>query len=59
MEIIEYTEGNIRVTQTPFITINDKPLQACGNAAIEQAFLRLLRKIEDQRKQIEALRHED
>lgn len=51
------TEGNVRVTEVPIVTIGDKPLQHCSNELLTQTFLQLLRRIDTLRKENEELRN--
>lgn len=53
---MEITEGNIRVTQVPSVTIGDLALQDCSSIMIKQTILKLLRKIEQQRGELGVLK---
>lgn len=54
---MEITEGNVRVSAVPVVTIGDKPLQYCSNETLTQTFLQLLRRIDTLRKENEELRN--
>lgn len=53
---MEITEGNVRVSERPVVTINDVPLERCDHDTIAQAMLRMLRRIAEQRKELEELK---
>lgn len=52
---MEANEGQIRVTTEPRITIRDVPLAKCTVEVVQKEMLALLKKVADQRMQIEKL----
>lgn len=50
---MEITEGTIRITQRPEVSIGDIPVSSCSPALIEQTILQLVKKIDSQRRMIE------
>ncbi len=55
---MEVNEGQIRISQVPYITIADKPLGECKTPLIAREIQRMCKMLEEQRKTIKLLRAE-
>jgi len=55
---MEINEGDIKISQVPYVTIGDKELHECEWWRIKREFVSLVKKIGEQRERIAQLEKE-